>query len=133
MDEAILGVYLAGTNTRRIKGALAPLLRNGPLSKDAVSRLVGVQSGGVSRESLLVMRVCVEVPVEPFDDGFVQDLHVVMQSYVELVQVLLGLGRETAETFPGRQCWQNLLNSSEAAVEVSEQVARVRGRHGPGA
>jgi transposase-like protein len=32
---------LAGTNTRRIKGALAPLLRNGPLSKDAVSRLVG--------------------------------------------------------------------------------------------
>ena len=31
----------AGTNTRRIKGALAPLLRGGPLSKDAVSRLVG--------------------------------------------------------------------------------------------
>ncbi len=41
VDEAILGVYLAGTNTRRIKGALAPLLRHGPLSKDAVSRLVG--------------------------------------------------------------------------------------------
>lgn len=38
---AILGVYLSGTNTRRIKGALAPLLRGGPLSKDAVSRLVG--------------------------------------------------------------------------------------------
>jgi len=35
VDEAILGVYLAGGNTRRIKGALAPLL------KDAVSRLVG--------------------------------------------------------------------------------------------
>jgi putative transposase len=41
VDEAILGVYLAGTNTRRITGALAPLLRGGPLSKDAVSRLVG--------------------------------------------------------------------------------------------
>ena len=41
VDDAILGVYLAGTNTRRIKGALAPLLRGGPLSKDAVSRLVG--------------------------------------------------------------------------------------------
>jgi len=40
-DEAVLGVYLSGTNTRRIKGALAPLLRVGPLSKDAVSRLVG--------------------------------------------------------------------------------------------
>jgi transposase-like protein len=41
VDEAILGVYLAGGNTRRIKGALAPLLKGGPLSKDAVSRLVG--------------------------------------------------------------------------------------------
>lgn len=41
VDEAILGVYLSGTNTRRIKGALAPLLRGGPLSKGAVSRLVG--------------------------------------------------------------------------------------------
>jgi putative transposase len=41
VDEAILGVYLSGTNTRRIKGALAPLLRGAPLSKDAVSRLVG--------------------------------------------------------------------------------------------
>jgi transposase-like protein len=41
VDEAILGVYLAGGNSRRIKGALAPLLRGGPLSKDAVSRLVG--------------------------------------------------------------------------------------------
>src|SRR5438105_8541386 len=41
VDEAILGVYLSGTNTRRIKGALAPVLRGGPLSKDAVSRLIG--------------------------------------------------------------------------------------------
>jgi putative transposase len=40
VDEAILGLYLSGANTRRIKGAL-PLLRGAPLSKDAVSRLVG--------------------------------------------------------------------------------------------
>jgi transposase-like protein len=33
VDEAILGVYLSGTNTRRLRGA--------PLSKDAVSRLMG--------------------------------------------------------------------------------------------
>ena len=45
VDEAILGVYLSGTNTRRIKGALAPLLRGGPLAKDAVSRLVGRLAG----------------------------------------------------------------------------------------
>ena len=41
VDEAILGVYLSGANTRRIRSALAPLLQDGPLSKDAVSRLVG--------------------------------------------------------------------------------------------
>ena len=41
VDEAILGVYLSGTNTRRLRGALSPLLRGTPLSKDAVSRLVG--------------------------------------------------------------------------------------------
>ena len=41
VDEAILGVYLSGTNTRRLRGALAPLLRGAPLSKDAVLRLVG--------------------------------------------------------------------------------------------
>ena len=41
VDEAIVGVYLSGANTRRIRGALAPLLREAPLSKDAVSRLVG--------------------------------------------------------------------------------------------
>jgi len=41
VDEAILGVYLSGTNTRRLRGALAPLLLGAPLSKDAVSRLVG--------------------------------------------------------------------------------------------
>jgi transposase-like protein len=41
VDEAILGVYLSGTHTRRLRGALAPLLRGAPLSKDAVSRLMG--------------------------------------------------------------------------------------------
>jgi putative transposase len=41
VDEAILGLYLSGANTRRIRGALSPLLRGGPLSKDAISRLVG--------------------------------------------------------------------------------------------
>src|SRR6266852_5023407 len=50
VDEAILGVYLSGTNTRRIKGALAPLLRGGPLSKDAVSRLVGDESTAAWRD-----------------------------------------------------------------------------------
>jgi transposase-like protein len=33
--------YLSGINSRRVRGALAPLLRGTSLSKDAVSRLVG--------------------------------------------------------------------------------------------
>jgi putative transposase len=41
VDTALLGAYLSGINTRRLRGALSPLLRGAPLSKDAVSRLVG--------------------------------------------------------------------------------------------
>jgi transposase-like protein len=45
VDEALLGVYLSGTNGRRIRSALAPLLNGAPLSKDAVSRLTGRLAG----------------------------------------------------------------------------------------
>lgn len=41
VDGALLGAYFSGVNTRRLRGALSPLLRGAPLSKDAVSRLVG--------------------------------------------------------------------------------------------
>ncbi|MBV8357736.1 MAG: transposase [Deltaproteobacteria bacterium] len=41
VDGALLGAYLSGINPRRLHGALSPLLRGAPLSKDAVSRLVG--------------------------------------------------------------------------------------------
>jgi putative transposase len=41
VDEAILGVYFEGDVYAPDQRALAPLLRGGPLSKDAVSRLVG--------------------------------------------------------------------------------------------
>jgi transposase-like protein len=41
VDAALLGAYLSGINSRRLRGALSPLLREAPLSKDAVSRLVG--------------------------------------------------------------------------------------------
>jgi transposase-like protein len=40
VDEAILGTYLAGGNTRRIRKALAPLLGEANLSKSAISRVV---------------------------------------------------------------------------------------------
>ena len=40
VDEAIVGAYLAGANSRRIKKVLAPLLGEEHLSKSAVSRVV---------------------------------------------------------------------------------------------
>jgi len=40
VDNAILGLYLGGVNTRRIKVALKPLLRDARLSKSTISRLV---------------------------------------------------------------------------------------------
>jgi putative transposase len=41
VNEAVVTTYLAGGNTRRLRGALAPLLKAAPLSKSAVSRVVG--------------------------------------------------------------------------------------------
>jgi transposase-like protein len=41
VEHALVGVYLSGGNTRRIRQALTPLLSGAPLSKSSVSRLVG--------------------------------------------------------------------------------------------
>src|SRR5436309_6834071 len=41
VNEAVIATYLAGGNTRRLRGALQPLLKAAPLSKSAVSRVVG--------------------------------------------------------------------------------------------
>jgi len=40
VDDAILGIYLSGCNTRRIKNALKPMLKGVPLSKSSISRLI---------------------------------------------------------------------------------------------
>ena len=45
VDDAILGVYLAGGNSRRIRKALEPLLGKDHLSKSAISRVVGRLKG----------------------------------------------------------------------------------------
>jgi transposase-like protein len=41
LNEALVAAYLSGGNTRQIKGALRPLLKNAPLSRSVVSRVVG--------------------------------------------------------------------------------------------
>jgi transposase-like protein len=40
VDAALLGLYFGGVNTRKVKQAIRPLLRNSPLSKSSISRLV---------------------------------------------------------------------------------------------
>ena len=45
INEAVAGVYLSGSNTRRIKGALRPLLKEAPLSRSSVSRIVATFKG----------------------------------------------------------------------------------------
>lgn len=47
INEAIASVYLSGANTRRLKGALRPLLREAPLSRSAVSRVVQTLKGAL--------------------------------------------------------------------------------------
>jgi transposase-like protein len=54
VNEAVVATYLAGVNTRRIRGALQPLLKAAPLSKSAVSRVIatlkdGLEAGGRAR------------------------------------------------------------------------------------
>jgi transposase-like protein len=47
VNETVLATYLAGTNSRRLRGALRPLLKAAPLSKSAVSRVVGTLKAAV--------------------------------------------------------------------------------------
>ena len=47
VNEAVVATYLAGGNTRRIRGALQPLLKAAPLSKSTVSRVVATLKNGL--------------------------------------------------------------------------------------
>ena len=47
VNAAVLAIYLAGGNTRRLRGALGPLLHRAPLSRSAVSRIVATLKGSL--------------------------------------------------------------------------------------
>ncbi len=47
VNEAVIATYLAGGNTRRIRGALQPLLKAAPLSRSAVSRVLATLKDGL--------------------------------------------------------------------------------------
>lgn len=122
VDEAILGVYLAGSNTRRIKGALAPLLRGGPLSKDAVSRLVGRLREDF--ESWRTRDLATEDICYVFMDGWYPKVR--LGGRRERVPVLVTLGvRATGE----RVVLDLRLVGEESAASWSEVVASLVARH----
>ena len=88
VDEAILGAYLAGANTRRIRKALEPLLGLEHLSKSAVSRVAArlkTQFAEWSARDLSTERCAVL-----FLDGM--HLKVRMARRVVSVPVLVALG-----------------------------------------
>ncbi|MFQ5891153.1 MAG: IS256 family transposase [Gemmatimonadota bacterium] len=90
VDEAILGAYLAGANTRRIRKALEPLLGAEHLSKSAVSRVAGRLKGQFAQwreRDLSDERYAIL-----FLDGF--HLKVRMARRVVSVPVLAALGVE---------------------------------------
>jgi putative transposase len=47
VNQTVVATYLAGGNTRRIRGALQPLLKAAPLSKSAVSRVIATLKDGL--------------------------------------------------------------------------------------
>jgi putative transposase len=109
IDDAILGCYLGGINSRRIRTALQPLLGERHLSKSAVSRIVARlkalfatwQDRDLSAERYAVI----------FLDGF--HLKVRLAKRVVSVPVLAALG----VTENGQKCLLQLrLAASEAEV-----------------
>ena len=121
VDETILGAYLAGANTRRIRKALAPLLGEEHLSKSAVSRVASRlkdlfrrwSERDVSQETYAIL----------FLDGF--HLKVRMARRVVSVPVLAVLG--VAED--GRKHLVALqLAASEAGSHWSSLIADLQRR-----
>lgn len=121
VDAAILGCYLGGVNSRRMKTALKPLLGEAHLSKSAVSRIVGRlkalfatwQSRELSSERYAVI----------FLDGF--HLRVRMAKRVVSVPVLAALG--VTET--GQKCLLSLrLAVSEAKTTWGAVVTNLQER-----
>jgi len=109
IDEAILGCYLGGVNSRRIRTALKPLLGERHLSKSAVSRIVA------RLKALFATWQDRDLSTERYAVIFLHGFHlkIRMVKRVVSVPVLAALG--VAEN--GQKCLLQLrLAASEAAV-----------------
>jgi len=121
VDDAVLGVYLAGGNSRRIRKALEPLLGTKHLSKSAVSRVVSRLKGlfatwserDLSEESFPILYL----------DGI--QLKVRLARRVVSVPVLVALGAD--ETGRKRLVAMRAC-TSEAEVHWSSLISDLRRR-----
>ena len=121
VDDAVLGVYLAGGNSRRIRKALEPLLGSKHLSKSAVSRVVSRlkdlfatwSERDLSKESFPILYL----------DGI--QLKVRLARRVVSVPVLVALG---ADETGRKQLVAMRLCTSEAEVHWSSLISDLRQR-----
>ncbi|MGH7342221.1 MAG: IS256 family transposase [Candidatus Rokuibacteriota bacterium] len=116
VDDAITDVYLSGVNMRRVKIALRPLLKNAPLSKSAVSRILVTVKG--SMESWQERSLAALEPAYVYLDAFAVRVRsagkVVSQPVMAAVAVLLDgskqlLGLEMCSS-EGDDGWKGFLD-----------------------
>lgn len=136
VSQAVVQVYLAGTNQRKIATALRPLLTGVALSKSAVSRLVGELQE--AREAWLTRRLDEDRFVYLYLDGFVvpvrRDRRVVRTPVLVVIgvrptgeRVLLALHVATGETTCG---WRTVLEDLIARGLAAPQLCIMDGGGG---
>jgi len=126
VNEAVLQAYLCGANTRRIRGALKPLLQGRALSKSAISRIV--QGLKAQLEAWRTRTLADLDLVALYLDGF--HLRVRLGGRVSPVPVLAVLGVQRS----GQKVLVHLSlrgsESTDAWAAVCEDLA-ARGVHAP--
>jgi transposase-like protein len=110
IDEAILGIYLAGGNSRRIRKALEPLLGPAHLSRSAVSRVVSRLKGlfeAWDRRELAAERYAVL-----FLDGFHLKVRLARRVVAVPVMAVLGIAADGTKVLVALK-----MAASEAATQ----------------
>jgi len=121
VDEAILGAYLAGANTRRIRKALMPLLGGEHLSKSAVSRVASRLKDLFRRGS--ERDVSAERYAILFLDGFHLKVRIARRVVSVPVLVVLGVAEDGRKHLVALQ-----LAASEAGTHWSSLIADLQRR-----
>jgi putative transposase len=136
INAAIASVYLSGSNTRRIRGALAPLLKAAPLSKSAVSRIVATLRQGLEAWQ---QRSLADVELAYLYQDAIA-LRVRMGQRVTSVPVLVALGvladgskqllAMELCTSESREAWRGFLESLTGRGLVPPKVCVIDGNPG---